>query len=163
MKILIEHKNYINKTINKLELSNGEIIPDQSKILKEIQDFNSSLFFIPENDNPPKTDLNQLLNNIKTNKLNKDQLNKIEGQITITELSNSVSKMKNNKTPGLDEFPVDFYKVFWIKLKWFALRAINESYINKILPLSMHQVIITSLPKGDKPENFSKTGDRYPS
>ena len=29
----LEHKNYINKTIKKLELSNGEIITDQSKIL----------------------------------------------------------------------------------------------------------------------------------
>ena len=80
-----------------MELSNEEIITDQSKILKEIQNFYSSLLSIPENYNPPEKDLNQLLNNIKTNKLNKDQLNKIEGQITIIELSNSMSKMKNNK------------------------------------------------------------------
>ena len=152
----LEHKNFINKTIKKLRLNNGEIITDQKQVLKEIQYFYKKLFSKPQNHNPPETNLNTLLETIETRILNIEESNKIEGLISVTELSNSLSKMNNNKTPGLDGFPVDFYKVFWIKIKWFVLRAINESYKNKILPLSMRQVIITSIPKGDKPREFLK-------
>ena len=57
--------------------------------------------------------------------------------------------MKNNKTPGRDGFPPDFFKVFWQKLKFFVLRALNESYNNQCLPLTMRQVVINCIRKGN--------------
>ena len=36
----------------------------------------------------------------------------LEGEITINELGEALSKMKNNKTPGLDGFPQIFSKFF---------------------------------------------------
>ena len=61
--------------------------------------------------------------------------------------------MKHNKTPGLDGFPAEFYKMFWKELQIFILRAVNESYQKGILPLSFCQTVISCLPKGNKPRD----------
>ena len=69
--------------------------------------------------------------------------------ITITELSSIVKNMKNNKTPGIDGFPADFFKVFWKDLKTYVVRALNESYRGGILSPSLRQTVICCLPKGN--------------
>ena len=43
--------------------------------------------------------------------------------MTIEEISTSLKAMKNQKCPGIDGFPAEFFKVFWTKLKFFVLRA----------------------------------------
>ena len=79
----------------------------------------------------------------------------MDGEITLKELNETLSKMKNNKTPGLNGFPADFYKVFWVKLRIFILCARNGSYKTGPLSLTMRQLVINCIPKGDKPrDNF---------
>ena len=58
--------------------------------------------------------------------------------------------MKNNKTPGIDGFPSEFFKVFWVKLKYLVLNALNHCYEKGMLSISMRQTIINCIPKGDK-------------
>ena len=36
--------------------------------------------------------------------------------------------MKNNRSPGVDDFSCEFFKVFWKQLGSFVLRGINHSY-----------------------------------
>ena len=57
---------------------------------------------------------------------------------------------KHNKTPGIDGLPSEFLKVFWSRLKFFILKALNHSYNEGILPVSLRQCVITCLPKGNK-------------
>ena len=64
--------------------------------------------------------------------------------------------MKNNKIPGMDGFPAEFLKVFCNKLRSFILQALNESYRTSSLPVSMRQLIISCIPKGDKPRDNLK-------
>ena len=40
-------------------------------------------------------------------------INDLEGPITQEELHQAVTYSKNNKSPGPDGFPVEFYKIFW--------------------------------------------------
>jgi hypothetical protein len=47
--------------------------------------------------------------------------------------------MSNHKSPGLDGFPAEFYKMIWLNLKYFILNTLNESFENKILPLTMNE------------------------
>ena len=42
-------------------------------------------------------------------------------------------------------------KIFWSDLKDFLVRAINDVFVNRKLPVSQRLGIITCLPKGDKP------------
>ena len=64
--------------------------------------------------------------------------------------------MKNNKSPGSDGYTAEFFKSFWSDLKDFLVRAINDVFVNRKLPVSQRLGIITCLPKGDKPRQFIK-------
>ena len=54
-------------------------------------------------------------------KLTNDKKESIEGELTLTEIAFSLKKMKNDKSPGLDGFTREYFKFFWIKLKYFIL------------------------------------------
>ena len=58
--------------------------------------------------------------------------------------------MKNNKTPVVDGFPCEFFKVFWLKLKFLISRVLNYSYFEGKLSISLRQSIINCIPKGNK-------------
>ena len=58
--------------------------------------------------------------------------------------------MKNEKSPGLDGFTVEFFKFFWIDIGVFVLRSINYGYRKSSLLVTPKQGIITCLPKPNK-------------
>ena len=47
------------------------------------------------------------------NKLSNEDRDKCEGKITELECIQAIKDMKNNKSPGSDGIPVEFYKIFW--------------------------------------------------
>ena len=79
----------------------------------------------------------------------------LEGKITINELKKALDSTKKNKSPGLDGYPIEFFKAFWDDLSPFMLRSINNSFEKGSLPQSQRG-LITCLPKGDKPRKFLK-------
>ena len=64
--------------------------------------------------------------------------------------------MKHGKTPGIDGFPAEFFKVFWPYLKHIIKRTINTSFENGKLLLSLRQCIVSCLPKGNKDRSSLK-------
>ena len=88
--------------------------------------------------------------------LSENDANSLEGCLTINEISKALKAMKNQKCPGIDGFPADFFKVFWAKLKFFVLRSLNCGYNTGQMSISLRQCIISCLPKGDKPRQFFK-------
>ena len=72
------------------------------------------------------------------------------------ELLLALKKKSINRSPGLDGFTVEFYKMFFIDLSWYLLRSINESYDSNNLSVSRKRGVITLLPKGNKPQEFLK-------
>ena len=58
--------------------------------------------------------------------------------------------MKNEKSPGLDGYTVEFFKFFWIDIGVFVLRSINYGYRTGLLSVTQKQGIITCLPKPNK-------------
>ena len=58
--------------------------------------------------------------------------------------------MRNEKSPGLDGFTVEFIKFFWIDIGVFVLRSINYGYRTGSLSVIQKQGIITCLPKPNK-------------
>ena len=107
----LETKTYTDKTIQKLITANGSILTDQWAILDEVRLFYSNLF-----KKKPVNSCSQLANllqlNKHINKLSAMQSNSLECEITLTDLSNALKNMKNGKTPGIDGFLVEFFKVF---------------------------------------------------
>ena len=144
----------MDKTIRKLTLTNGSILTTQNEILQCVRDYYVNLF---SNKNDYQYQLlNDLGSHCTIEPLDRKNANMLEGYITVKELSEALSKMKNNKTPGLDGFPADFFKVFWLQLINFVMRTLNESFIKKCLPHTLRQVVINCIPKGNKPRDSLK-------
>ena len=57
--------------------------------------------------------LEKFLTNKNIKKLDPEDKNSCEGEIKESEAKIVLKNMKNNKTPGTDGFPVEFYKFFW--------------------------------------------------
>ena len=118
----------MSKIVQKLQTAKGEIINDQKKIMNEIELFYKNLYSSKEK-NHVYTDLNKY----NTPKLNDDESEKLEGLLTLSELTTALKNMKNNRSPGVDGFSCEFFKVFWKQLGSFVLRRINSYniFLNK--------------------------------
>ena len=150
----LEHRNYIDKTVKKILVDDTTVCTDQTLILKHLKDYYSKLF--KSQDDNDNTDLEDLLKNHKIKKLTQQQANELEGPLTVKELSNTLYGMKNNKCPGIDGFPSEFFKVFWAYLKVWIQRALNYSFQKGILSPSLRQCSIVCLPKVGKSRELIK-------
>lgn len=156
----LESRNFLNKTIKKVETHNNNIIYDQCDILHQVKIFYESLFSCKDSD---LLDIN-LEDIIKTDILRLDTSTSVslEGDISESEIYNVLKNMKNNKSPGSDGFTVEFFKFFWKDFKHYIVSAVNHIFVKKELPISQRLGIITCLPKGDKPRQFLKIGVQLP-
>ncbi len=59
-----------------------------------------------------------------------------EGQITLDELKEVLKTTKNNKSPGTDGLPMEFYKLFFNDMWPFLLRSMNEAFITGSLSIT---------------------------
>ena len=73
-----------------------------------------------------------------------------EQQITKADLKSAVKLMKNNRTPGDDGIPVDFYKVFWLQLEEAFNEMMIAAYNTKKLCASTRRGILNLIPKSGK-------------
>ena len=145
----LENKNYIEKTIRKLQLRDGSIVTEQEKILDNIRAFYENLF----------KNRDEKLLDIDFKKMGLEQRTPLEEMgnlLTVEELGRVLKKMKPNKTPGIDGITSEFMKVFWGKLKYFVTDAINCGFQKGSLSTSLRQCIITCLPKPNKDRSFIK-------
>ena len=80
----------------------------------------------------------------------------LEGKIQYGELIQAVKHMKNNKTPGTDGYPIEFFKFFWKDFGKIILLAINESYDDGEFSFVQREGVITCVPKAEKDRKFLK-------
>ena len=142
----LERKKFIDKTVKKVCLETGEYITDQDGILCQIKDFYAKLFKSRDKE-IPDIKLTEILKDQCVTKLTKLEASSLEGPLTISELNFAPRKMKNNKTPGVDGFPCEFFKVFWSNLKYIILKALNYSYYSGNLSITLRQSVITCIHK----------------
>ena len=64
--------------------------------------------------------------------------------------------MKNNKSPGIDGFTSEFFKVFYCKLQYLITNSMNSCFKKGILSPTHRQCILVCLPKGNKNRKFIK-------
>ena len=74
----------------------------------------------------------------------------MEDEILYSELGFALKNMKNNKSPGLDGFIVEFFKFFWTDIGHFILQSLNYGYRNGSLSITQKQGVITCIPKQNK-------------
>ena len=79
-----------------------------------------------------------------------------EIQITIEDLEKAIKTMNNNKTPGKDGLPIDFYKVFWTRIKRVFYDMMIEVYEEECLHVTARQGVLNLIPKVNKDTRFIK-------
>ena len=144
----LEHHNYTEKTVKKVIKKDRTEVSDQKHILNELKSYYSNLFK-SQDLQLENFDLNELPYAYYVNKLDNLQSESIDGPLTYTEIHMALKQMKNNKTPGIDGFPAEFFKVFWKQLGMLILKALNSSFEKGTLSTSLRQCLIVCLPKKD--------------
>lgn len=74
----------------------------------------------------------------------------LDTPLTITELHKALLLMPNNKSPGPDGFPAEFYKHFWNILFPLFDRLVKEIKNTSEIPLHMNTASISIILKPDK-------------
>ena len=151
----LEKRNFINKSIIEIHCEKGSLY-DIDDIKNEVSDFYANLYSNGNDSNHDNYDLDNLFstNNIYTLKGN--DVCGMEGEIDESEVLLCLRNMLNNKAPGLDGWPVEFFKFFWRDLGLFVLRSINYCYRNNCLSPSLSRGVITLIPKPGKDRKLIK-------
>ena len=143
----------MDKVINKLVDINGEEYNNSADILNLQKQYYHDLY--KDEIRIDDVTINDLIGE-NSCKLDNEESNNLEGEITYEELGNALKNMKNSKSPGMDGFTAEFFKFFWIDLGKFILRSVNYAYKNDSLSVTQSQGIITCIPKPNKPRQFLK-------
>ena len=154
----LENQHYKEKTINKLIDDHGNELTKIDDILNEQKMFYQSLYSTKVEENSDRNEIYQEFfpNEEYVKKLDDEQAQSIEGEITVQECYNVLKNMKKNKSPGSDGFTSEFYLHFWEDLKIPMIRSFQQSYKDGTLSDSQKLGIITSLPKPGKDKEYIK-------
>ena len=151
----LEKRNYINKNITKLIDGTGSNIVDQADILQEVKSFYVNLYSSKE-DSLIDVDLLDLLSDIDVKKLKECEREELSKPLNLEEISLSLKKMKNEKSPGPDGYTAEFFKFFWCDLKHYLHRSYTCGMKTGSLSITQKQGVISIIPKGDKPRELLK-------
>ena len=118
----LEGQKRANDRISQLaERKDGEIFTDQENIMRISTEFYQKLY---KTEKVNERIQEKLLRNVKT-KLSKEKKIDLDKPFTDKEIEKAIEKLPNGKSPGLDGFPIEFYKKYWYKVKELFMPYLN--------------------------------------
>ena len=69
-------------------------------------------------------------------------------------LGETLMRLSNNRSPGSDGFPYEFFKVFWGEIKHFVHRSLMHGLNKGELSITQREGLIILVPKPSKPKNL---------
>lgn len=132
------------RTINKIYLDDGSLTTERNKIAAEFKKFYEVLYT-----SNPDVCFTHSNHNVER-MLSEMEKKKLEEPLTQEELTHSLNSMANNKTPGNDGLPPEFYKIFWDKLVIHFVRLVKACKELAKLHISARRGVICLLPKKDR-------------
>ena len=132
----------------------GVIKTDPFCILKEQERFYKNLYKSSRTDPDIALKISSFLNDLNIPTLSEDQKNSCEGKISAEECYRLFDSFDNNKTPGIDGIPIEFYKIFWPLISDSFMNCINECFEKGEMSSSQKQAIITLIEKKGKDRSF---------
>ena len=147
----LERGSQAKKSIYRLKRNNGITIDSKRDILSEINSYYSKLYKGKSSYVDVSDEIKNVFIPVESHiRLNDKLKNTCEGIMTKEELFDALSNTKNNKSPGIDGIPYEFYKVFWDDISDHLLDSINYSYYQGQLSINQRRGVISLLPKGNK-------------
>ena len=148
----LEKRNHVKKHIRKLAIS-GVITTEPFEILDEQKRFYQDLFKSArgnEDQGDLNTNLSYFFGNLNLPQLSEAQKMSYEGNISVEECYKVLDTFQNNKTPGNDGIPIEFYRKFWPIISDSFLKCVNETFVKGEMSCSQKQAIITIIEKKGK-------------
>ena len=125
----VEGQKRANDRINQLaEKEDGQIFTDNENIMRISTNFYKDLY---ATDNVNEKAQEKLLRNVKT-KLSKEAKSDLDKPFTAEEVFKAIQKLQSGKSPGLDGFPIEFYKTYWHLIENLFMAYVNEVLENGI-------------------------------
>lgn len=142
----LANRNKIQKNIKKTEAQDDSYTVDAKEILSMQAKFYTDLS--ASKLSKSRDEISQYLQNIKTPTLTDEEKLQCEGPLTVEECNKTIKSFKNNKTPGNDGLPIEFYLKFWPIFGHQVVDAFNSGYMRGKMTTSQKQAVITVLDKG---------------
>ena len=95
-------------------------------------------------------EMDKFLEKYNLSRLNQDETEKMNGQVTCTEIETVIKKLPTHKNQGPDGFTGKFYQTFREELTPLLLKLFQKIAEEGILPNSFYEATITLVPKPDK-------------
>ena len=130
------------------EKKDGKIFSDQQNIMRISTEFYKKLY---QTEKVSEKIQEKLLKNVKT-KLSKEKRTELDKPLTAKEIEEAIDKLQSGKSPGLDGFPIEFYKKYWYKIK-----KIFTAYVNDVKERGLSSCKNLSVIK----LIYKKTGETY--
>lgn len=125
----------------------GEVTTDNTRIFPFVQQTFASSF--SDEDMNQVDPSNRIYQDLP--KLSQCDREFCEKDITEKEIEESIKQAQLNRAPGFDGLPIEFYKLFWSKLKVVFMKLVKNFEETGELPRSMKKIIIRPIPKkGDR-------------
>ena len=142
----MEKKRGMKKCMSSLIASNGNEITEKDDVVNEAQKFYEFLFSKLDT---VKSSQDRLLEKVE-GKLSFEQRKECEGFISEGEAYAALSQMHNDKTPGIDGLPKEFYQENWETVGLDLVDVLNAVFFEGEMSRSMRRaVIILLFKKGD--------------
>ena len=144
----LEKHNHVKKHIRKLLIS-GSITSDPFGILNEQKRFYHSLYKSNVTDEDRENG-NEFLSNLNIPRLSEERKQSCEGEIFVGEITAILNSFENNKSPGNDEMPIEFYKSCWELISDPFMECVRECFNHGEMSSSQRKAIITLIEKQHK-------------
>ena len=150
----LEKRNYVNKNIPSLLDENEHEIYESAEILLLQRSFYEDLYSSKETISLTDSKYSYLLENIPT--LSDFEKTRLEAPYNLDELINTIKSSKLNKAPGPDGYSNEFFKYFINELQFWIFRYIKEAITSGQLSKIALDGVITCIPKQGKLRNDLK-------
>lgn len=94
--------------------------------------------------------IRDFLNTLDLPSIGENQNKTITAEISLEEIGKAIGRLKTNKAPGSDGFPIEWYKIFRNELSPLLYRTFNWIMKEGKTPPSWKEAIVTLIPKENK-------------
>ena len=137
----LEKRNFFNKNMRSVRKENGKVIRQQSRILKEQHNFYKELY---SENKKVKFDMTPQPGE---RLLDEEQIKMLSTPLELAEITAALKGMKDNKSPGLDGLPKEFYVQFFDLIGPVLLKVFHECLTMGKLHTSARKGLISLIPK----------------
>ena len=147
----LERHRQQNQNIQQLHDEEGNIIENKDEILQRIENYYQKLYTTTK---PNDKNIIKVAQTLNHKKLSNEDKQACENFISEQEVKNAIQEMKNNKSPGNDGLPKEFYEVFWNELKYILPEVYNNIFLQGQMTESQRNAIIKLIYKKNDPNEL---------